>query len=339
MNPLTLLPPEKAHKLGLWALKNGLGPRAAPDDPALATKIFGLDFSNPIGLAAGADKRAESLKGWARMGLGFVEAGTACVNPRPGNPTPRLWRLGDGKSVINWMGLPGIGVDAFTENLKIFRQSPEGRHMRIGASIASPDGIDAEFSRLAATVAPHCDFITLNPSCPNVVYAEGVDKAAQITAQLRLVLAEAGNRPVMLKLGPSMDQAYLTRLVNLTMEAGAAGYVAMNCLHYGDRALIEGGDTIDWPTHQGKQVGGYSGDKLLPVSEWMVREIRSVAGPRAVIMGCGGVQSGADAMRLIRAGANAVQLYTGLIYKGAGLLREMKDTFLRDDKQQAQKAA
>jgi len=339
MNPLMLLSPEKAHKMALWALKNGLGPKAAADDPALQVEMFGKAFSNPIGLAAGADKRAESLKGWARMGFGFVEAGTACVAPRPGNPAPRLWRLGDHKSVVNWMGLPGIGVEAFTANLKAFQASQESKRMCVGASIASPDGLDDEFSQLSATVAPHCDFITLNPSCPNVVYAEGVDKAAQITEQLKLVLAEAGDKRVMLKLGPCMDAEYLKRLVNLTMEAGAAGYVAMNCLHYGDRNLIEGGDKIDWPKHDGQQVGGYSGAKLLPVSEWMVREVRAVAGPKAVIMGCGGVQSGEDAMRLMRAGANAVQLYTGLIYKGAGLLKDIKQDFLADHAGEHQKAA
>ncbi len=329
MNPLQILPPENAHKIALWALKNGLGPKSSPDDSALQVELFGKKFSNPVGLAAGADKRAESLRGWAQMGLGFVEAGTCTVKPRPGNPPKRLWRLGDGKSVVNWMGLPGIGVDAFTDNLKKFNTSPERSRMCVGASIASPDGILDEFRELSAKCSAHADFITLNPSCPNVVYAEGTDPVVEITKQLKIVLEEAGGRPVMLKLGPTKDAAYLKRLVESTMAAGAAGYVSMNCLHYGSRDLIEGGEKIDWPTRDGNQVGGYSGDKLLPVSEWMVREIRGVAGDAPVIMGVGGVQSGADALRLIQAGANAVQLYTGLIYKGSALVREIKQELLR----------
>ncbi len=332
MNPLLMIAPEKAHKIALWALKNGLGPRAQIDAPELQVEMFGKKFSNPIGLAAGADKRAESLNGWANMGFGFVEAGTTTLNPRSGNPPQRLWRLGDNKSIVNWMGLPGIGVKAFTENIKSFNASPQRKRMNIGASIASPDGILDEFSELSSTLAPHVDFMTLNPSCPNVVYAEGTDPVVEITKQLKIVLKEAGGCPVMLKLAPTKDSKYLHRLVDSTMEAGAAGYVAMNCLHYGDRNLIKGGDKINWPKRNGKQVGGYSGDRLLPVAEWMVREIRDHAGSKPVIMGVGGVQSGADAMRLINAGANAVQLYTGIVYKGAGLLKDIKQEFLRTKK-------
>ncbi len=324
-----MMPPEKAHKIALWALKNGLGPRIKPDDPRLQIELFGKKFTNPIGLAAGADKRGESLKGWANMGFGFVEAGTTTLNPRPGNPPQRLWRLGDNKSVVNWMGLPGVGVKEFVRNIKAFNQSPERSRMCVGASIASPDGILEEFRQLSVECAPHVDFITLNPSCPNVVYAEGTDPVTEITKQLKIVLEEAGGCPVMLKLGPTKDKEYLHRLVDSTMEAGAAGYVAMNCLHYGSRDLIEGGDKIDWPKRDGKQVGGYSGDKLLPVAEWMVREIREHAGDKPVIMGVGGVQSGDDALRLIRAGANAVQLYTGLVYKGAGLLKDIKREIIK----------
>ena len=323
MNPLHLLEPETAHKVALWALKNGLGHHARADDPALGLTLLGKRFSNPVGLAAGAEKKGEALVGWTRMGLGFVEAGTVTLDPRDGNPRPRIWRVGS-DSLVNWMGLPGDGLRPFAARLREFATTPERQRLVLGVSVASPAGNLDEFRQLCAACAPLADYLTLNASCPNVSDHDlANDAVAAAREQVRAVVAEAGGRPVLLKLGPARDEDVLRMMVAAAMEGGAAGIVACNTAPADKRSLL-GTIDFDWPSHDGKPVGGYSGPGLLDTSCWMVERVRAHLGPHAPVIGCGGVQSGSDALRLLRAGANAVQLYTGLVYRGAGLLTQIK---------------
>lgn len=322
MNLLRLLPPETAHGLALWALKSGLGPKAPPDDARLAVSLFGKTFSNPIGLAAGAEKRGEALRGWARMGFGFVEAGTVTLHARAGNPGPRVWRLGRGH-LVNWMGLPGDGLAPFVANLEAFSKTKERERCGLGVSIASPEGDLEAFRRLSAACAPLADYLTLNASCPNV---EG-HGTADIEAQVRAVAAEAGGRPVLVKIDPARSDESLYAAVDAAMNAGAAGIVAVNTAPFSKRDVA--GISIRWPERDGKPVGGYSGPALLDVACGMVGKIRARLGREAPVIGVGGIQSGADARRMLAAGADAVQLYTGLVYRGPGLLREIKAELLK----------
>lgn len=330
MNPLMLLPPEMAHKAGICAMKMGLGPRAKADDPALQVQLFGKTLSNPVGLAAGAEKQGEALAGWAQMGFGFVEAGTVTVAPRSGNPGPRIWRLTRDHAVVNWMGLPGAGLTAFVDNLEKFSRHPLRQKLVIGASIASPDGDLEEFTQLAAACAPMVDYLTLNASCPNVAHAaDGEHAPAQTAAaQVKAAVKGADGIPVLLKLGPTRDEAVLKDMVEAALAAGAAGIVATNTMPFDKRDLLGEGVPANWPQNSDQPVGGYSGPALLDTAVWMVERIRKIVGPDAPLIGVGGVQSGADAVRLIDAGADAVQLYTGLIYKGPGLLDEIKRSVL-----------
>lgn len=323
---LHVLPPEAAHKAALWALKNGFGPVGKPDAPALQVTVLGKIFSNPIGLAAGADKSAEALRGWTKMGFGFVEAGTVTVHPRAGNPKPRLWRLGDGQSIINWLGFPGYGLAPFVDNLKEFSKTPERIKLSLGVSIVSPEGILDDFKLMSAACAPFADYITLNVSCPNIAHESAVTLRT-VENQLKATLRESGSRPVLLKIGPTGDAEILRQLVNTAMAAGAAGIVATNTVPFDKRDLLKK-DGLSWPQHEGKPVGGYSGPALLETTCRMVAGIRQLIGKDAPLIGVGGIQSGADAVRVIQAGANLIQLYTGLIYKGPGLLAEIKAALL-----------
>lgn len=323
MNPLRLLPPETAHKIALWGLKHGLGPMAPADDPRLQFTLLGKTFSNPVGLAAGAEKKAEALVGWARMGFGLVEAGTVTLHPREGNPKPRVWRLGGGH-LVNWLGLPGDGLAPFAASLEKFQKTPEREKLVLGVSLASPDGNLDEFRELAAACAPLADYLTLNASCPNV--AHGAADAA--SAQVKAVVVEAGGKPVLLKLGPTRDGDSLKMMAEAALGAGAAGFVATNTAPF-DRKDLLGSLPFAWPRHGGKPVGGYSGPLLLDTACWMIAELRALA-PAVPLIGVGGIQSGADALRMLRAGANAVQVYTGLIYKGPKLLMDIKRAALRE---------
>jgi dihydroorotate dehydrogenase len=325
---LKLLPPEKAHDFSLWALKQGLGPKAAPDDPLLHVSLLGKTFLNPIGLASGAEKKAEALTGWTRMGFGFVEAGTVTLEPRAGNPRPRVWRMQDGRSLVNWMGLPGDGLAPFVSNLKAFSRMPERKKLILGVSMAAPSGAAEEFAALAAACAPLADYLTLNASCPNVAHEVGHDPAHAVSLQIRAAVRAAGGCPLLLKLGPTRDREVLKLMVGAAMDAGAAGIVATNTMPADKRAFLSG-EKIVWPEHQGSPVGGYSGPLLLETTCWMIAEIRRLVGPAVPVMGVGGIQSGADALRVSQAGADVIQVYTGLVYKGPTLLTEIKEALLK----------
>lgn len=314
---LRLLPPEVAHKVTLLALQMGLGPRLK-NKADLRRTLFGKPLRNPIGLASGADKGAVALSGWSKMGFGLVEAGSIAVHPRKGNPHPRMWRMSD-CSAINWMGLPGSGIESAVKNLAAFQAHPLRKELCVGANIVSPDGVLDDFRVLAKALAPYVDYITLNVSCPNVENAPTQDIVAQ---QIKATKEGAGSVPVLLKLGPTKDKASLERMVKAALAAGVDGFVATNTVPFASRELLPS-KTFVWPTHNGKEVGGYSGPQLLDISTWMVREIRSMVPATMPIIGVGGIQSGEDAQRMLASGANAIQIYTGLIYKGPDLLNDI----------------
>ncbi len=322
---LHALPPEAAHKATLWALKNGLGPTGKPDAPALQVTVLGKTFSNPVGLAGGAEKKAEALRGWAKMGFGFVEAGTVTLHARRGNSKPRLWRLDDGQSIINWLGWPGDGLAPFVENLKEFSKAPERIKLSLGVNIGSVEGKPDEFKEIAAACAPLADYLTLNTSCPNIGH-ENIGIKNALAKQIKAMLQESGNRPVLVKIGPTGNAGILKNMVDTAMQAGAAGIVATNTMPFDKKELLKIAD-LEWPKHNGKPVGGYSGPLLLDTTCWMIAEIRRLIGKDAPLIGVGGIQSGADAVRVIKSGANLIQLYTGLVYKGPALLEEIKAAF------------
>ena len=316
---LHLLPPEAAHAATIFGLKLGLGPRLK-NKSNLRQTLFGKEIRNPIGLSAGADKEAAVLPAWSKMGFGIVEAGTVTLHPRKGNPKPRMWRLPN-DAVINWLGLPGRGLDPFIKNLAKFKKHTSRKDVCVGASIASPDGILDEFKILAKAVAPYVDYITLNASCPNVAHE---DHAAEDTAAEHIKSAKlgAGRTPVLVKLGPTHDAVALERMVKAALTAGVDGFVATNTVPFTSSDLLAK-KTFDWPTHHQKEVGGYSGPQLLQTAMWMVKEIRKHIPASMPVIGVGGIQSGEDAVRMLKSGANAIQLYTGLIAHGPALLNEI----------------
>ena len=318
---LQKLKPELAHKVAIAALYFGLGPKqpAKGKGPLL----FGKLLPGFVGLSGGADKNGRVLGGWRSLGFSFVEVGTVTLEPRRGNPQPRIWRMKDGRSLVNWMGLPNYGADSVAMNLANYR-TKNGKEFCVGISLASPNGVASEFQQMAARFAADVDFFTLNASCPNVSEHEAESALSGIIAQLEAIVGAAAGRPVLVKLAPTNDENALRTTVRHLVAHGAAGFIACNTLPYTSSAMAEAGYLPrEWPQHDGAPVGGYSGPALLYISKQMVRIIRSEIGKDKAIIGVGGISNAEDAKAMLEAGADAVQLYTALTYKGAPLLKQL----------------
>ena len=318
---LRRLDAERAHRLAILALRLGLAGRdAAADDPALATRAFGLGFANPIGLAAGFDKDAVAVRGLARLGFGFVETGTVTPRPQPGNPAPRVFRLREDGAVINRYGLNGLGLAAYVGRLS---RLPRRRAVPVGANLGiNKDGADPErdYPALVAAVAPHADYVVINVSSPNTPGLRDLQGESRLRAILGAIEAAVPRRPPLLvKVAPDLTEAGLEAVV----EAAAA---------HGVDGLIVANTTVARPptlrSALAGESGGLSGPPLLAPSTAMLARAYRMARGRLVLVGCGGVSTGADVLAKLRAGAALVQVYTAFTYAGPALVRRLKDELL-----------
>jgi dihydroorotate dehydrogenase len=312
--------PERAHLLGLRALALGLAGRdARPDDPRLAVACLGLRFSNPIGLAAGFDKDAVALAALARLGFGLVEAGTVTPLPQAGNPRPRMFRLEQDRAVINRMGFNNGGLAEYCANL---RRTPRGR-VPVGANVGiNKEGADPErdYPALIAAVAELADYVVINVSSPNTPGLRDLQGEERLRAILAAVNAAVPVRPPLLvKVAPDLSEAGLEAVVETCAARGAQGLIVSNT-------------TISRPeglrSAAARQAGGLSGAPLFAPSTRMLRLAARMARGRLVLVGVGGVSSGAEALAKLKAGASLVQLYTGFAYGGPALIGRIKRELL-----------
>ncbi len=321
------LDPETAHRLALSALGAGLGPRCDPAAwPRLRTRLAGIELANPLGLAAGFDKNARAVGPLVAAGFGFVEVGAATPLPQPGNPRPRLFRLGEDRAVINRFGFNNDGVAAIAARLAARR--PGGVvGLNLGAGKASADRA-ADFAAVLAIAGPHVDFATVNVSSPNTERLRELQGAAALAGLLAGVTAAnarlAQPVPLFLKIAPDLSDDELAALVEVALEAGIAGIVATNT------TLARQG----LASRHAVQAGGLSGQPLFARSTAVLARVHALTAGRLPLVGVGGVGSAEQAYAKIRAGASAVQLYTGLVYGGLGLvprlLRELDALLARD---------
>jgi dihydroorotate dehydrogenase len=310
-----LLPPEAAHKATIRALTLRLGVPLNPPavDPALETVLpkSGLKLPSPVGLAAGFDKNCDVPDAMAKFGFGFVECGTVTPRPQPGNPKPRLFRLNEDRAVINRMGFNNFGLDYFVRHLKTYRgEVPVGAN--VGANKDSDDRI-ADYVTGIEAVAPHADYVTINISSPNTPGLRGLQDRASLEALLTACgAADRAGKPVFLKVAPDLDAQAIADIVDVVRGPGAwlSGLIVSN-------TTLARPDTLQ-SVHKG-ETGGLSGAPLLaPSTEVLAAFARALKGEFDLI-GAGGIASAADAYAKIRAGANAVQLYSAMVYEGPGL--------------------
>jgi len=314
---LHALDPEDAHGWAIRGLKAGLGPIAGRDDPILATTLAGLSLPNVVGLAPGFDKDAEVFAPMLRAGFGFVECGTVTPLPQVGNPRPRLFRLTQDRAVINRMGFNNKGLEAFADRL--VRRGPGVVGANIGANKDSEDRIGDYLTGLRRLWGL-ADYFTINISSPNTPGLRALQTKAALEELLgrlgeaRDALPPAGRVPMFLKVAPDLETGEVETIVETVLAHGLAGIMVSNT-------------TISRPplaSSFGGEAGGLSGAPLTELAQRMLGEFAQASAGRLALVGVGGIASGADAYARIRAGATAVQLYSGLVFEGPGLVTRIK---------------
>ena len=337
------LDPETAHELTMislarlqrtpleWAYSNSL-----VDDPVV---LAGLTFPNRVGLAAGLDKNARCIDGLGAMGFGSVEVGTVTPKPQPGNPKPRMFRLPQASALINRLGFNNDGLEAFIANVKrsSFRQKGRILGLNIGKNASTPiENAASDYLVCLEGVYPHADYVTVNISSPNTSNLralqsdEALENLLGAIAQRREALAHRHARrvPIFVKIAPDLDQAQIDVIAAALKRHGIDGVVATN--------TTTSRDAVAGLPHA-REAGGLSGAPLLAASNRVIRQLRSALGNGFPIIGVGGVMSAQDAVSKIRAGADVVQIYTGLIYHGPQLVSDAARAIKRMS-ERAQKA-
>ena len=320
---LFALDAERSHELTMATLARlpaSGGWLAGPpvDDPV---DLMGLRFRNRVGLAAGLDKNGEAIEAFDRMGFGFIEIGTVTPRPQPGNARPRMFRLPEARALINRLGFNNQGVDALVPRAARAKRSAV-LGINIGKNADTPLE-QAEYDYLACLhkVYAEADYVTVNISSPNTRGLRELQKSARFDQLLEklgdaretLATRTGQRKPLLVKIAPDMDDEQLLAIADAVKRHGIDGLIATN-------TTIAREAVAHLP--HGAEAGGLSGQPLRARATDVVRQLRSLLGPDYPLIGVGGIQSGTDAIERCQAGANLVQIYTGLIYRGPGVVSE-----------------
>lgn len=319
------LDPEKAHNLTLNMMKRGLVPCPKQEEfPALETTLWGHKFPNPVGLSAGFDKNAEVIGPSFKLGFGFVEVGTVTPKPQHGNPKPRVFRDPSNEAVINRMGFPNGGMNAFKSNFEKFLSQKDHPAGVVGINIGmnkSQTEPAKDYGVLIKMLGPMADYLTINISSPNTPGLRDLQKREPLLELLGTVKEErkkaCGDHPppVLVKLAPDLDEAQQEELAQALLEAKVDGIILSNT-------------TLDRPTQLPQsfadQQGGLSGRPLTKKSTEIIRNFYRLTKGKVPIIGVGGISSGEDAYEKIKAGASLVQLYSSLVFQGPDVIYYVK---------------
>ncbi|MBZ0218513.1 MAG: quinone-dependent dihydroorotate dehydrogenase [Fimbriimonadaceae bacterium] len=321
------LDPERAHELSLQVLKSGVHPvQTRPDPPSLAISLWGLDFRNPIGMAAGFDKNGEIPDALLKTGFGFTEIGSVTPLPQDGNPRPRVFRLKADHAIINRLGFNNDGHEKVCARLRARRPATGVTKgivgVNIGANKTSANRIDDYVLGIRA-FAPLADYLTVNISSPNTPGLRDLQAGDELRRLLERVIQARDHmvdegvlrRPVLLKIAPDLDDDSLKNIAETVLAQNLDGVIVSNTTlsrpHLRDRKTAA-------------ESGGLSGRPLFNLSTHMLAKFARLTSGQIPLIGVGGIDSGAAVFEKIRAGASLVQLYTGLVYGGPELIRELK---------------
>jgi dihydroorotate dehydrogenase len=329
---LFCLDAERAHDLGLTALetayRTGLNPLLAAKPAPLPCRAFGLDFANPVGLAAGLDKNGAHIDALAALGFGFIEIGTTTPRPQAGNPKPRMWRLPEYQGVINRLGFNNDGVEALVRNAESARYDGV-LGINIGKNKDTPNerAVDDYLFCLERVYARAC-YVTANISSPNTQGLRDLQEEETLKrfvgalreAQEKLAGRHGKHKPMLLKIAPDLGEAELDGIASVLLAARVDGLICTNTTV--DRSQVAGAPHAE-------EIGGLSGKPLFDKANSILRGMAQRLGGKIPIIGVGGILSGADAAAKIVAGASLVQFYSGMIYRGPELIRESVEAIRR----------
>ncbi len=320
--------PEAAHETTMRALQKAYDCKftrgLTHDMPSAPTHFMGLTLRNPVGLAAGLDKDGAHIDALGNLGFGFIEVGTVTPRPQPGNPKPRMFRLPQAQALINRMGFNNQGLDAFIENVKRsqYRQSGGILGLNIGKNADTPieRAVDDYLIGLAGVYA-HADYVTVNISSPNtknlrqLQSSDALEHLLGAIAHKRQELAQLHSRhvPIAVKIAPDVDNEQVAVITDALTKHQMDAVIATNTTLARDK--VQG-------LAHAQQAGGLSGAPVHEMSLTVIAQLRQRLGPTYPIIGVGGIVSGQHAKEKIAAGANVVQLYTGLIYRGPALIAD-----------------
>jgi dihydroorotate dehydrogenase len=319
------LDPETSHGLGIAALRlaqalpgavAALARRHLVDEAPLSQTLFGREFPNPVGLAAGFDKNAEAVRAIPALGFGFAEVGTVTPLAQPGKPRPRLFRYPEARSLQNALGFNNAGMAALRRRLARAYPAPFPLGVNVGKNKATPPekALD-DYETLIRGLHDLCDYLVVNLSSPNTPGLRELQNEDFLRALFGLAKGITA-KPILVKIAPDLAPGQAVALSETAVEAGAAGVIATNTTT--DYALLPGA----------KDFGGLSGKVLTEKSFRIFEAVAKALYGRAVLISVGGIDSGAEAWRRLRAGASLVQVYTALVYEGPGLPRRINEDLL-----------
>ncbi|MBU3055287.1 quinone-dependent dihydroorotate dehydrogenase [Pseudomonas indica] len=322
------LSPETSHELSIDLIgaggRLGLNRLLSKPVPSLPVRAMGLDFPNPVGLAAGLDKNGDAIDGFAQLGFGFIEIGTVTPRPQPGNPKPRLFRLPEAEAIINRMGFNNQGVDHLLARVKAAKYKGV-LGINIGKNFDTPveRAVD-DYLLCLDKVYPHASYVTVNVSSPNtpglrsLQFGESLKQLLEALRQRQEDLAQVHGRrvPLAIKIAPDMSDEETVQVAEALRDAGMDAVIATN--------TTLGREGVQGMLHA-DEAGGLSGAPVRDKSTHTVRVLADALGGRLPIIAVGGITEGRHAAEKIAAGASLVQIYSGFIYKGPALIREAVD--------------
>ena len=333
---LFLFSPERAHHLTLFLLKfvlkipliNTLFKASWQiKHAALEREVLGLHFANPVGLAAGFDKDGKHYEAMSALGFGFVELGTVTPKPQIGNPQPRLFRLPADEALINRMGFNNEGVEALVERLKKRRANGLVVGGNIGKNKVTPnENATADYTYCFEALFPYVDYFVVNVSSPNTPNLRALQDKEPLTALLnalqQLNQAKESPKPILLKIAPDLNEAQLDDILTIVQDTKIDGIIASN-------TTISRAD-LQTPEAQVASIGagGLSGQPVTQRSTEIIRYLSRASKGKLCIIGVGGIQSPKDALEKLEAGAALVQIYTGLIYEGPALIKQINKAII-----------
>ncbi|GAB5554890.1 MAG: quinone-dependent dihydroorotate dehydrogenase [Saprospiraceae bacterium] len=327
-----LLAPEKAHHLTLNLLNFVLAIPGisylfkqfyAFEDPRLEREVFGLKFKNPVGLAAGFDKDGKQINSMSSLGFGFIEVGTVTPKPQIGNPQPRLFRLPQDDALINRMGFNNLGLDQLVSQLK--KKRPKGIIIggNIGKNKVTPNETAVEDYKICfEALFPYVDYFVVNVSSPNTPNLRALQDKEPLQALLSTIqemnLAKASPKPVLLKIAPDLTDGQLDDIIDIVVNTKIAGVIATNT------TIARAPLTTDTQKVESIGNGGLSGQPLKNRATEVIRYLKTKTNGELKIIGVGGIASAADAKEKIEAGADLIQIYSGMVYQGPKLIKQIK---------------